>query len=793
MIIRRIRIRNFRGFRDKTVEFEDKDVILFDAPNGTGKTTVIDAIEWCLTGNIGRLKRSFDIRSTNDTERALNTTGILKNRDADKNDYVRVELCLFNNNTETVLCREQKSDVLDPDKSKVSINGNEQDAVSFIKKHIEDSFYHHHFCDVQKSFSIQSTKRSELTDLFSEFITNYDEQITIANNLDIFVKDVERYIEDKKNDKTKTEAIIKEKESRLSDTLQNVNNIPYPTIEFYSEEKKELAELSKQELDEQKTKIVNCGYLVAKENLTSLIKNETLLKQKDIIDKIIIFRESKSDSISRAEKAGVLKDTSSIMSLTIKLQNMSKISFNKTNIFNEELLTESIRSNLDKNAFETNKTEVLRNEEKVKELTRDIELLSNNNKILELLSNLTANKKEIINYRITALNEKGYVRCPLCGSETFANVEEEYILTEAEEYIRQNGSAVGEKIKERLIIQAKIDGIYAYLISSANLALETACKSLKEEIRKLTNLYDEVRPYYILVDELHKINNTINVDELTDERIKASLADIEKLLLEETKIEAMRSSYQRILTALGYNFDNESLEQTLEKISNLVTKPFVITNFSNDVFVAKLNAIDSILNNQKITSICSEIDKNKEKVRKIDSEIARYNKLLSIANKRATDIRKTVSDLSLDEYTKVGPALTKYYNKLSRYNFVEDIQVKQEEDKILLVDSKDKNIVNVLSNGQICVFMLAYFFAGISVRNKKENFKVFFIDDLTACMDDVNMLAFMDLLKYQMTPKDNIEQLFFVTCDNRISDLLMYKLDGHKIKYCEINEQKLKE
>lgn len=46
--------------------------------------------------------------------------------------------------------------------------------------------------------------------------------------------------------------------------------------------------------------------------------------------------------------------------------------------------------------------------------------------------------------------------------------------------------------------------------------------------------------------------------------------------------------------------------------------------------------------------------------------------------------------------------------------------------------------------------------------------KVFFIDDLTACMDDVNMLGFMDLLKYRLSSKETVDQLFFITCDDHI-------------------------
>ena len=71
--------------------------------------------------------------------------------------------------------------------------------------------------------------------------------------------------------------------------------------------------------------------------------------------------------------------------------------------------------------------------------------------------------------------------------------------------------------------------------------------------------------------------------------------------------------------------------------------------------------------------------------------------------------------------------------------------------------------------------------------------KIFFIDDLTACMDDVNMLAFMDLLKYQISSKETMDQLFFVTCDNRISRLLKYKMNGHGIELKELLENDFKQ
>lgn len=131
-MIRKIRMVNFRGFRNKTMDFKDKSVILLSAANGIGKTTTVDAIEWCLTGDIGRLKTAFDTRSTNETDRKMNTEGILKNRDAGTKESVKVELWLFDGEKEIVLCREQKKDELNSKSSKVMIDKNEESFYSRI-------------------------------------------------------------------------------------------------------------------------------------------------------------------------------------------------------------------------------------------------------------------------------------------------------------------------------------------------------------------------------------------------------------------------------------------------------------------------------------------------------------------------------------------------------------------------------------------------------------------------------------------------------------------------------------
>ncbi len=788
MMIRKIRMINFRGFIDKTIDFNDRSVVLLSAANGIGKTTTVDAIEWCLTGNIGRLKTAFDTRSTNDAERKMNTDGILKNCDAGARTKVKVVLWLFDGDKEIILCREQTKDELDPRSSKVTIDGNEEMAKAFIREYVGDSFYNFHFCDVQKSFNVQSKKRKDLKDFFNEFITNYDEQKRVAENLELFAKDVGRYIEDKNQQKV-PQAMIENHENQLAKVREDAKQVTYPLTVFYPDEKTEIVGLNKEELTAQKAEMKNCGYQVAKEELYKLLENENLKSQQSVIKKIAFYWETEGAHIRRAVKAGFSKNTDAIIRLETKLSKLQGLSLSKDTIFQdgESIIALEIDGFM-KSDFDMDKKAIKENEKNMRDLSAEIELLSKNNKMLKLLSSLSANKQVVIEHRDTVLKENGVARCPICGSESFSTMEEALILKEADEYIKQNGEIVKIKEVHKTSLQTEIEILYQKIINYTKTVVEKEKETLETEISALKVLKDEIQPYFDAVKTLQKSGREINVEELTAEKVGELLAAVEGALLEETKEKKVRDVYQQILTVLGYEFENETVQQTYAKVKNLITRSYEISDFSYDLFVSKINAIDSILANQTLCDLRQKLEADNKKNQHLDAEIKELQKLKDSASQRAKDIKDVVEKLSKDEYEKVGPALGKFYNKLIRFNSSEGINIVQENEGISLIDDKGKNIVNVLSNGQISVFMLAYFFAGINARNDREKMKVYFIDDLTACMDDVNMLALMDLLKYQMSSKSTMEQLFFITCDDRISKLLKYKLSGRGIELCELLE-----
>ena len=58
--IKRIYLENYKLFSAKTIDFENY-LSVFDGPNGYGKTSIFDAIEFLITGSISRIRENQTI------------------------------------------------------------------------------------------------------------------------------------------------------------------------------------------------------------------------------------------------------------------------------------------------------------------------------------------------------------------------------------------------------------------------------------------------------------------------------------------------------------------------------------------------------------------------------------------------------------------------------------------------------------------------------------------------------------------------------------------------------------
>ena len=91
MKIKRVKIKAFRLFKDETIDLTNKihkdkasNFVVIHAPNGFGKTSFFDALEFCMTNNIQRVKDNFKENFKIDQEQ--NNTTFIHNRNMPEDD-----------------------------------------------------------------------------------------------------------------------------------------------------------------------------------------------------------------------------------------------------------------------------------------------------------------------------------------------------------------------------------------------------------------------------------------------------------------------------------------------------------------------------------------------------------------------------------------------------------------------------------------------------------------------------------------------------------------------------------
>ena len=83
--IKQIEIEAFRGYENKAIfnftnDGKTADLIVIHAPNGFGKTSFFEGVEWCLTSKLMRIERNKILQEAEDIDRGFT----LKNKNSVK-------------------------------------------------------------------------------------------------------------------------------------------------------------------------------------------------------------------------------------------------------------------------------------------------------------------------------------------------------------------------------------------------------------------------------------------------------------------------------------------------------------------------------------------------------------------------------------------------------------------------------------------------------------------------------------------------------------------------------------
>lgn len=799
MLIKKLNIQNFKIYKDKQFNFGSHRFVLISGANGFGKTTIFDAIEWCITGDIRRISYNYDNRNRLKQEktRVQNRNGIIKNNDCKPGDKVKVELTLDIDGSEYVIYREQEADDL-YDKTELQFGDTVTEEIRSRINTISDKewYYNYHVCDINKTFQFLNSNRQEVKELFNNFINPHDRE----NKIKSVLLKANTNIKDKLIELKTTKEEINNNEKKTKENIEllksKIKIIDYPQIRFYPEE--DISIEKSNNLDfiiEQKNKIKTCGYNRIYFKLDRIILYYQMKKKlSDIDDLLSIYKENKNN-IDKTIKKGYY-DTKTLDNIENRIEEIIKVikqvdSAKQVSQINEIDVLKINKINNKEFIEKIHKVERLYKE--LKEKQREIEQKEKGNDIIKALSNLVMGREGFLKYK-----KEGNTSCPLCGSEeNFYNINKvEEIAIQAKQYIDNSKNDIIQikKIEEEMCkkYNETLEDLKQQVIS----VIESDLDKYKNEKRQFNKYHHETIDFFRKTSEI-----AINIDENLIYNIKIKKRELEKESYNADIINRDLSEVINIANALEMVFSFEGinvnkLNKLKQEVQILRNDSIKVTNFNFKDFNKKLMFLDNLINNNEISTKSEELSKLTEKINKIKKEIGKYEEIIEMTSTRSKELGDKLNTIENRELESVGPYLYKIYSKLIKNTNIEEIKLEADRSKTgergaVLSDSEDRNLMNVLSQGQLGVLMLSYFISNMFLRAEKVEFKSYFVDDITSVLDDVNVLSFIDFIKYQLdkklSSKDTvINQFFFATCDKTIERNFIHKMDSFHIDWINI-------
>ena len=793
MRIKQLEVENFRVFLKKEkFDFSDADLILCDAPNGSGKTTMLDAIEWCLTGNIGRLSDSYSKRlSKSDQKKNYNLKTILKNKKCPKENTI-VSLKIMLDDNKYTITREQKDDtLLDPGKVTVYDMDNNLLDKEILEEWVQkETFYQYHVFDMQKAYNFLGKDKQSVEKFFVDFTRQYNEPKRVVNNLNVFRDDInlkKQEISGKKISKDK----LKDVREKIAAYVEKKEMLQYEKKLLFENENVEIISQSKEEMDVQLQKLYRCGYSKASEIIKTLLNGQQALEIKTHLENVEreILQHPK-EILKVVEKE--LYNENFKVQLENELLELQKMSLTKDNIeLKHSKIIEFQRKEFTKDYWNVEWEKVLNENSVIEELRNDINILGDGNNVLNLLTSLIADKNSVIEYRNQLRNNGEEMICPLCGSsETFSEMEDEEILQQAQKYSDEHAKLLGDKKKKLKAHEDAKNQLMTDIVERAKNALKEKTTEVSSTLKEIVILNEICKNYTTYVERLQSFDSKkYSFENLKEyKKVENYIEEINRDVVGKEKSNQLEKDVKDILIIIGYNSEGKSYEEILKETEIQSREVPRIVEYSNELLSKKITSLQQCISNKEIVSTKNQLEKWEETNRQIDEKIDELTKLNDLVGGKIDDINKVLLDLRKEEYAMVGPYLSKIFQKLSRDIHIKEFRLSKRDSnqgskELDILDEEGRPILNMFSDGQLSVFMMSYFLGNAFRLADKEKMSIYMMDDVTSCMDDINMLAFLDLIKYQLkTENGAFSQLFFSSCNERIHNLLEWKANGCGIK-----------
>lgn len=761
MKINKISIQNFKVFSSITIDFNASDTIVFDGPNGFGKTTIYDAIELMFTGKIRRyddLKKLIDGRQTF-TENPLyneNATGL--------DIAITIEFS-----------KENEIYVLERVAAANAINGLLD--FSIYKLHTKNNF-------ASNERILVDDAEYFLSELFGK---NYSSNFQFLN----YVEQEECLFLLKNSDKSRKTHIghlfdLKEFETK---------------IERLEELKKRIDGLcntqQKSELDELEVEIVRLKESISVEAAAStyvkLFENKIFEWDKENIDITVInFQEiagvdgvlerlkvfvERKDSVKQYQINGAvnyLLEKESLVERLFKFYNFlpRKDEFRSDKILNASLktlieeLNNQTSANLDKiielSSYTFISSDIKENFIRARqELQRSLRELSGLDTVYTDISGSRSKLKEKLIVLKDAGNASG--ECILCGYD-WGTIDE--LLDQIElksEKIKDINSDKSNRFNEEFSVFKTVATENLIALISGQLKEQVYDSVFVDELLNIESnqFNDIIRAFdFLKVDYSKYLRVEPKVDSDTDDSLDSFKIEITSFRkpIDEQLIESYYLEYLRLY------FDNDADKIDQISVQKIDQKKYY------------LNYLWSISRNELIQN----------KTLELTTKTVKYNSAKSISDK--LNALKAIYKGSLSKYQKIIIKDIEVIFHIYSGRIMQSFQggtglfIFSEKDGIRFQSNPHKtyDAIFSMSSGQLSALVISF---TLALHKKYSQNKILLIDDPVQTMDELNLYGFIDLLRNEFSNN----QIIMSTHEDMMSAFMRYKFKNYSLSEKRIN------
>ena len=758
--IESIHICNFKVFEDEPIDFKSAELITLGGPNGYGKTSIFDAIELALTGNIARFIQ---------IEKSTGNEDNIVERDTGKK--LEITLTLFNGQKRVVIKREFIKASTSKRDNKVSnfstfwrlvlIKNNESRNIE--QKELEEILGE---TDLQKYYNNFFYIQQEDTAHFFR----KDEKKRLEEISKLFkIEKEEKELKNVGDFKDKIKAIQQKKEAEQKSLLGGMDNVEEANTSVVTYKKLLNWMETTKEWDKK---------------LISFRDENSRSKYLSELEKIKLLITWKDDFL-KYYKIHVLKDKKEIIKALLVGYNFWKQydiiikNANEKEDFSNILVKFDYIDN-----FLNKKIEFSILEKKVNfdfsQFTNDLEELilqkDNLSKSNMIIGELVRVRESFIeNFKKSNLHNN---ECPLCGTD-FTDEQSNLfdVIDEKKKFldnlVENDSKKYNDKLKEFIGKKEKLKELIVILLKDEKYIFS------KEYIQFLK----KYKQHEKLTLRFYKFLSSQGIDMST-----FFLSDITEIINEE------------------------KLNGLVNNILNLVddkvrfTDEFMIVQSENSFVSIYQEYFDKKENNMNLISVDDiEIKKsyieyqfykfNKDKqlkIEKLGKEIEYLKTLLTnlislekiYKEEIATHRQKIIKDIEIPFYIYSGKILQSIRDDNATGVYIKDSVKNGDKLNNLRFVSKwtsDQDIINTTSSGQLAGIVIALTLALNRVYSK--GFGTILIDDPVQSMDDINMISLVELLRNDFKDK----QIFISTHEDSIEKYILYKFIKSNQSVCRVD------